>query len=96
MCFSAEFPFASLTASIALAIGIGIQNAVSFRLRKDGFSRRKSFILASFKGMVELVAAMLGAAKAMSQEKGNKDLASLSLMLALHYDGIGCCSWLKL
>ncbi|PGT79594.1 ZIP family metal transporter [Bacillus sp. AFS040349] len=111
---AAGFPSASITAAIALAIGIGIQNfpegvAVSFPLRKDGFSRRKSFFYGQFSGMVEPIAAMLGAAAVIfiepllpfalafaagamifvvaeevipgSQEKGNKDLASLSLMV---------------
>lgn len=111
---AAGFPSASLTAAIALAIGIGIQNlpegtAVAMPLRRDGLSRRKSFLYGQFSGMVEPISAVVGvlavsfmtpilpfalsfAAGAMifvvveevipgSQEEGNKDLASICLML---------------
>ena len=111
---AAGFPSASLTAAIALAIGIGIQNlpegtAVAMPLRRDGMSRRKSFLYGQFSGMVEPISAVIGvlavsfmtpilpfalsfAAGAMifvvveevipgSQENGNKDLASICLML---------------
>ncbi|MEC0724667.1 ZIP family metal transporter [Bacillus spizizenii] len=104
----------SLAGAITLALGIGIQNfpegvAVSMPLRGDGMSRRKSFFFGQFSGMVEPIAAVIGAfavsfiepllpyalsfaAGAMifvvaeevipsSQEKGNKDLASMSLMV---------------
>ncbi|MEH7381239.1 ZIP family metal transporter [Bacillus sp. JJ1533] len=105
---------ASLAGALTLALGIGIQNfpegiAVSMPLRGDGMSRRKSFFYGQFSGMVEPIAAVIGAiavsfiepllpyalsfaAGAMifvvaeevipsSQEKGNKDLASMSLMI---------------
>lgn len=105
---------ASLAGALTLALGIGIQNfpeglAVSMPLRGEGMSRRKSFFYGQFSGMVEPVAAVIGAfavafiepllpyalsfaAGAMifvvaeevipsSQEKGNKDLASMSLMV---------------
>ncbi|MGN7296781.1 ZIP family metal transporter [Ferdinandcohnia sp. SAFN-114] len=105
---------ASLAGALTLALGIGIQNfpegiAVSMPLRGDGMSRRKSFFYGQFSGMVEPIAAVVGAvavsfiepllpyalsfaAGAMifvvaeevipsSQEKGNKDLASMSLMI---------------
>jgi len=111
---AAGFPSASLTAAIALAIGIGIQNlpegtAVAMPLRRDGMSRRKSFLYGQFSGMAEPISAVVGvlavtfmtpllpfalsfAAGAMifvvveevipgSQENGNKDLASICLML---------------
>lgn len=111
---AAGFESASLTGAIALAIGIGIQNfpegvAVSMPLRRDGMSRSKSFLYGQFSGMVEPIAAVIGAvavifiepllpyalsfaAGAMifvvaeevipgSQEKGNTDLASISLMI---------------
>lgn len=60
------FPSASLAAAIALAIGIGIQNlpegtAVSLPLRREGLSRKKSFMLGQLSGMVEPVAGVLGA-----------------------------------
>jgi zinc transporter, ZIP family len=104
----------SLAGALTLALGIGIQNlpegvAVSMPLRGEGMSRRKSFFYGQFSGMVEPIAAVIGAlavsfiepllpyalsfaAGAMifvvaeevipsSQEKGNKDLASMSLMV---------------
>ena len=105
---------ASLAGALTLAIGIGIQNfpegvAVSMPLRADGLTRRKSFFYGQFSGMVEPIAAVIGAlavsffepllpyalsfaAGSMifvvaeevipsSQEKGNNDLASMSLMI---------------
>ncbi|WP_210468079.1 ZIP family metal transporter [Sporosarcina sp. 6E9] len=111
---AAGFPSATLPAAVALAIGIGIQNlpegtAVSMPLRRDGMSRRKSFLYGQFSGMVEPISAVIGvlavtfmtpllpfalsfAAGAMifvvveevipgSQENGNRDLASVCLML---------------
>jgi zinc transporter, ZIP family len=111
---AAGYSSASLTGAIALAIGIGLQNfpegvAVSMPLRRDGMSRRRSFLYGQFSGMVEPIAAVIGAfavafiqpllpyalsfaAGAMvfvvaeevipgSQENGNKDIASLSLMI---------------
>ncbi|MBC8873415.1 MAG: ZIP family metal transporter [Planctomycetes bacterium] len=58
---------ATLTAAIALAIGIGLQNfpegtAVSMPLRREGFSRFRAFMYGQASGMVEPVAAVLGAA----------------------------------
>lgn len=58
---------ASLAGAIALAVGIGIQNfpegaAVSVPLRREGFSRLKSFMYGQFSGMVEPIAAVAGAA----------------------------------
>ena len=63
---AASFPSASLAGAIALAIGIGIQNlpegtAVSMPLRRDGMSRRKSFMYGQISGMVEPIAAVIGA-----------------------------------
>lgn len=57
---------ATFGAAVALAIGIGIQNfpegaAVSIPLRREGFSRRKSFLYGQASGIVEPVAAVLGA-----------------------------------
>lgn len=53
-------------AAIALAIGIGIQNfpegaAVSIPLRREGMSRFKSFLYGQASGLVEPIAAVLGA-----------------------------------
>lgn len=58
---------ASLAGAIALALGIGIQNfpegaAVSVPLRREGFSRLKSFWFGQLSGIVEPVAGVLGAA----------------------------------
>jgi zinc transporter, ZIP family len=63
---AANLPSASLTGAIALAIGIGLQNfpegaAVSMPLRREGFSRRKSFFYGQASGMVEPIAGVLGA-----------------------------------
>lgn len=60
-------PTYTLGAAIALAIGIGIQNcpegaAVSLPLRREGFSRRKSFWYGQLSAVVEPVAGVLGAA----------------------------------
>ncbi|AUJ26942.1 ZIP family metal transporter [Virgibacillus dokdonensis] len=111
---AADLPTATITGAVALAIGIGIQNfpegvAVSMPLRREGMSRKKSFMYGQFSGMVEPIAGVVGAlavtfiqpllpyalsfaAGAMifvvaeevipgSQEQGNRDLASMSLMV---------------
>jgi len=63
----AGLPSATLAGAVALAIGIGIQNfpegtSVSVPLRREGFSRRKSFWYGQMSGMVEPIAGVLGAA----------------------------------
>jgi ZIP family zinc transporter len=63
---AADLPSASLAGALALAIGIGIQNfpegaAVSIPLRREGFSRRKSFWYGQLSGMVEPMAGVAGA-----------------------------------
>jgi zinc transporter, ZIP family len=63
---AANLPSASLAGAIALAIGIGIQNfpegaAVSVPLRREGFSRIKSFLYGQASGIVEPIAGVLGA-----------------------------------
>ena len=60
-------PVATLAGAIALAVGIGIQNfpegaAVSVPLRREGFSRMRSFWYGQLSGIVEPVAGVLGAA----------------------------------
>ncbi len=57
----------TLAAAAALALGIGIQNlpegtAVSLPLRGSGMSRSKSFVYGSLSGIVEPIAALVGAA----------------------------------
>lgn len=63
----------ALAAAITLALGIGIQNfpegaAVSIPLRREGISRRKSFLYGQFSGIVEPIAAVFGAWLAVSVE----------------------------
>ena len=57
----------TLTAAFGVALGIGIQNypegaAVSLPLRREGMSRRKSFLLGQATALVEPVSALAGAA----------------------------------
>ncbi len=57
---------ATLASAITLAIGIGLQNfpegsAVSLPLRREGYSRKKSFFLGQLSGLVEPIAGVLGA-----------------------------------
>ncbi len=63
---AAGLPSASLAGAVALALGIGIQNfpeglAVSAPLRREGFSRLKSFWYGQMSGIVEPVFAVIGA-----------------------------------
>lgn len=56
----------ALAGAITLAIGIGLQNfpegaAVSIPLRREGFSRLKAFNYGQLSGIVEPIAAVLGA-----------------------------------
>jgi zinc transporter, ZIP family len=57
---------ATVGSALALAIGIGLQNfpegtAVSMPLRREGYSRSKSFIIGQASGMVEPIAGVAGA-----------------------------------
>lgn len=57
---------ASISGAVALAIGIGLQNfpegaAVSIPLRREGFSRFKSFLYGQASGIVEPIAGVIGA-----------------------------------
>jgi ZIP family zinc transporter len=56
----------ALAGAVALALGIGLQNfpegaAVSIPLRREGFSRLKAFNYGQMSGIVEPIAAVLGA-----------------------------------
>ena len=56
----------ALMGAITIAVGIGLQNfpegaAVSVPLRREGFSRRRSFLYGQASGMVEPIAGVLGA-----------------------------------
>ncbi len=58
-------PGATLTAAFMLAVGVGIQNfpegtAVSLPLRREGFSRNKSFVFGMLSGIVEPIAGLIG------------------------------------
>lgn len=57
---------AGLMSAFALAIGMGIQNfpegaAISLPLRKEGFSKNKSFVYGALSGVVEPIAGLVGA-----------------------------------
>ena len=56
----------SIMGALTIAVGIGLQNfpegaAVSLPLRREGYSRKKSFFLGQASGMVEPIAGVLGA-----------------------------------
>lgn len=56
----------ALMGAVTIALGIGLQNfpegaAVSLPLRREGYSRRKSFFVGQASGMVEPVAGVIGA-----------------------------------
>lgn len=64
---AAGIPSADLAGAVALAVGIGLQNfpegaAVAIPLRREGFSRWKSFVYGQASGLVEPIAGVLGAA----------------------------------
>ena len=68
---AAGLPSATLTAALALALGIGLQNfpegaAVSVPLRREGFPVFKAFLYGQASGLVEPVAAVIGAATVIS------------------------------
>lgn len=61
-----NLPSASLAGAVVLAVGIGIQNfpegaAVSIPLRREGFSRSKSFFYGQASGIVEPISGVIGA-----------------------------------
>ena len=56
----------NLMGAITIAVGIGLQNfpegaAVSLPLRREGYSRKKSFFMGQASGLVEPVAGIIGA-----------------------------------
>lgn len=56
----------SLASALTLALGIGLQNfpegsSVSLPLRREGFSRKKAFFFGQLSGIVEPIAAVVGA-----------------------------------
>lgn len=61
-----DYSMEGLMGAVTVAVGIGLQNfpegaAVSIPLRREGYSRRKSFFLGQASGMVEPVAGVIGA-----------------------------------
>ncbi len=61
-----SFSAAEFMSAVSVAVGIGLQNfpegaAVSIPLRREGYSRTKSFIYGQASGMVEPIAGVLGA-----------------------------------
>jgi ZIP family zinc transporter len=65
-----HLPSSSLSAALALAVGIGLQNfpeglAISLPLRREGMSRWKSLYYGQASALVEPVAAVIGAALVM-------------------------------
>ena len=63
---AAGFDGASIGGAVALALGIGLQNfpegfAVAMPLRRQGLTRRRSFIYGQASAIVEPIAAVLGA-----------------------------------
>ena len=57
---------ATLSAAVMLAIGIGIQNfpegsAIALPLRREGMSRTQAFLIGNLSGIVEPIAAVIGA-----------------------------------
>lgn len=57
---------ATLASAIILAVGIGLQNfpegsAISLPLRREGYSRKKSFFFGQISGIVEPIAGVIGA-----------------------------------
>ena len=62
---------ATVLSAMLLALGIGLQNfpegaAVSLPLRREGYSRSKSFLIGQASGMVEPIAGVIGAIAAMT------------------------------
>jgi len=63
----------AIMASVSIAVGIGLQNfpegaAVALPLRREGYSRFKSFMLGQASGIVEPIAGVIGALLVVSME----------------------------
>lgn len=61
-----SYTMETLMGAVTIAVGIGLQNfpegaAVSIPLRREGCSRRKSFLMGQASGMVEPIAGVIGA-----------------------------------
>ena len=69
------YPAENLMGAITIAVGIGLQNfpegaAVSLPLRREGCSRKKSFLIGQASGMVEPIAGLIGAILAVYMQTG--------------------------
>ncbi len=67
------FSTEALMGAVTIAVGIALQNfpegaAVSLPLRREGYSRRKSFLYGQASGMVEPIAGVIGAIAVVSIE----------------------------
>ncbi|MCD8329055.1 MAG: ZIP family metal transporter [Ruminococcus sp.] len=63
---SGSYSTESFMGAVSIALGIGLQNfpegaAVSFPLRREGYSRKRSFLIGQASGLVEPIAGVLGA-----------------------------------
>ena len=63
---SAAYSMEGFMGAVTIAVGIGLQNfpegaAVSIPLRREGYSRKKSFLLGQASGMVEPISGVIGA-----------------------------------
>ena len=61
-----DYTTSELMGAIMIAVGIGLQNfpegaAVSLPLRREGYSRKKSFLFGQLSAIVEPVSALIGA-----------------------------------
>ena len=61
----ANFTSEGLMGAVTIALGVGLQNfpegaAVSIPLRREGYSRRKSFLIGQASGIVEPIAGVIG------------------------------------
>lgn len=61
-----QYSVEALMGAVTIAVGIGLQNfpegaAVSIPLRREGYSRTKSFLLGQASGLVEPIAGLIGA-----------------------------------
>ncbi len=70
---NSELSAQSIMGAVTIAIGIGLQNfpegaAVSIPLRREGFSRTKSFLFGQASGLVEPISGVLGAVLVSSVE----------------------------
>ena len=69
----ADYSIDAFMGAATIAVGIGLQNfpegaAVSLPLRREGVSRKKSFLLGQASGMVEPIAGVIGAVLVVSVE----------------------------